>query len=69
MQCSETGSQVIVRLEHLKLDVARDIDSTIGAVATCSDAEGSVFFKILKGGGIGVIEMMTRKIRAKKRIA
>lgn len=67
MICSDTGKTQTVHLTNLKLDVAQDIDSTIGAVIACSQSEGHVHVKILPGGIVPVIEMMIRKIRPQKK--
>ncbi len=67
MLCQETGATAVVRLEHLKLDVAKDIDSTIGAVKKCPQGEGHILLNILRGGGISVIETTVRKFLGQKK--
>jgi hypothetical protein len=69
MQCSETGSQEVVRLPYLKLTDAKDINDAIGDVAERSHAEGRVSFNILRGGFISVLEVMIRKINRRERAA
>ena len=67
MICSDTGKTQVVHLTNLKLDLACDIDSTIGEVIAASDGEGHVFLKILRGGSVSVIEKMTRRFRPQKK--
>lgn len=54
-------------MSHLSVELAKDIDATIGTIATCPTGEGHVLMKILKGGGVSVIEMMIRKFRPQKK--
>jgi hypothetical protein len=67
MLCSDTGKTEAIRLEHLTLEVAKDINGTIGAVKKCPHGEGHVLLNILRGGGISVIETTVRKFLAQKK--
>jgi hypothetical protein len=69
MYAYDTGKTEAVHMPLLSVAVSADIHATIETVALCSDAEGRVSFNILRGGVISVIEMMTRKVRGRKRPA
>jgi hypothetical protein len=63
--CIETGSHEAVKLQHLKLDLARDIDKMIGASIESNGGYASILLKMEKGV-VTVIDWTMRRFRNKK---
>ncbi len=68
MLCIETGKQEAVRLPHLTLDLARDLDKMIGASIESNGGYASFLLKMEKGV-VTVIDWTMRKFRTKKQAA
>ncbi len=65
MLCSETGKTEAIRFKHLNMELARDIDEAIGAIAAYGNGEGEIKMPV-KQGKVSVIDFLFRKFRTKK---
>ncbi len=65
MLCSETGQVEAIRFKHLNMELARDIDEAIGAIAAYGNGEGEIKMPV-KQGKVSVIDFLFRKFRTKK---
>lgn len=65
MLCSNTGEVEAVRFKHLDMQLARDIDDALGAIATYGHGEGEIKMPV-KEGKVSVIEFLLRKFRTKR---
>ena len=65
MLCSDTGQVEAIRFKHLNMELARDIDEAIGAIAAYGNGEGEIKMPV-KQGKVSVIDFLFRKFRTKK---
>ncbi len=65
MLCQETGATEAIRFKHLNMELARDIDEAIGAIASYGNGEGEIKMPV-KQGKVSVIDFLFRKFRTKK---
>jgi hypothetical protein len=62
MLCSNTGKVEAVRLKHLDLKLAQDIDDALGAIATYGHGDGTITIPVNKGK-VPIIDFLFRKFR------
>ncbi len=65
MLCSDTGQVEAIRFKHLNMELAKDIDEAIGAIASYGNGEGEIKMPV-KQGKVSVIDFLFRKFRTKK---
>jgi hypothetical protein len=65
MLCSETGKTEAVRFQHLNMELAKDIDDALAAIATYGHGDGTITLPVRKGK-VSIIDFLFRKFRSKE---
>ena len=68
MLCSETGQVEAIRFKHLNMELAKDIDEALGAIATYGHGDGDIHLPVRKGK-VSIIDFLFRKFRGKKEMS
>jgi hypothetical protein len=64
MLCTNTGKTEAIRFEHLNMELAKDIDDALGAIAAYGHGDGDIHLPVRKGK-VSIIDFLFRKFRDK----